>query len=137
MSIKETLDTVIHKVAQNKVNVNNALAQAQATIIQADEEVIAAAKVLLKKFEHPQAAIQILQNVAQIDALTDTSKEMDAMIAGLQVLLLDEGKLGDAAAQLKANTEVVENPLLGAGGLHSDYSLSVPGEAANVDAEPA
>lgn len=128
MAIKETLDTVIQKVAANKVNVNNALKQARDTLVQADDEAIAAAKVLIAKFGNPQGAVQIVQNVYQVDALKETSDEMDAMIAGLQTLLVNESTLASAEHQLKANTEVVDDPLLGAGGINSDYSLDVPGE---------
>lgn len=127
MAIKETLDTVIQKVVANKVNVNNALRQAQDTLVQADDEAIAAAKVLLKKFEHPQAAIQILQNVAQIDALTETSNEMDAMIAGLQTVLVEERVLQNAETQLKANTEASLSPLPGAGGVIGADALADTG----------
>lgn len=114
--IKDTLNVVLQKLATNKINVNAALAQAQATIIQADEETVAAAKVLIAKFGNPQGAGQILQNVYQIDALADTSAEMDAMIAGLQAVLVDETVLKNASAQLSANTEMgLDSPLLGAG----------------------
>lgn len=114
--IKDTLNIVLQKLATNKINVNAALAQAQATIVQADTETVDAAMVLIKKFGNPQGAGQILQNVYQIDALADTAKEMDAMIAGLQAVLVDETVLKNASAQLSANTEMgLDSPLLGAG----------------------
>ena len=111
MSIKATLNTVISKVAANLVNVENALKQAEATVVQADEEVVNAAKVLLAKFEHPQAAMQILQNVAQLSALADTKKEMHAMIAALEVHLTNEDAVNESQKVLDQNATVTSSPL--------------------------
>ena len=111
MPIQETLHIVIEKVAANRVNVRNALTQAENTITQADEEAVAAAKVLISKFSNPQGAVQILQNVFQIDNLRDTLTEMDAMIAGLEVLLT-EPKIVDVAQRvLNDNATVTDSPL--------------------------
>lgn len=111
MAIQDTLNTVISKVAANRVNVKNALAQAEATIVQADDEAVAAAKVLIEKFGNPQGAIQILQNVAQVDAFRETLEEMNAMIAGLEVLLTHPASIEDAAKALTANAETADSPL--------------------------
>lgn len=133
--IKDTLNIVLQKVAANKINVNAALAQAQATIVQADEETVAAAKVLIAKFSNPQGAMQILQNVYQIDALADTSKEMDAMIAGLQAVLVDETALKNASAQLSANTEMgLDSPLLGAGAVSGAEPVVDAGQSSETAA---
>lgn len=113
--IIDTLNVVLQKVASNRVNVAAALAQATASASQIDPDTMAAADVLLKKFGSPQAAGQILANVYQLDALADTQKEMDAMIAGLQSVLSDEAKIEAAAAQLAANTASLTSPLPPAG----------------------
>lgn len=130
MSIENTLAVVIQKVAANKVNVNNALAQARATIVQADPEAVEAAKLLLKKFEHPQAVMQIVQNVAQIDALSDTSNEMDAMIAGLEVLLTQPNALLDAQKVLDTNASVTDSPLSESGGAGGTDQVADAGQVA-------
>jgi predicted enzyme involved in methoxymalonyl-ACP biosynthesis len=111
MTIRSTLTTVIDKVSQNLVNVENALKQAEATIVQADEEAVAAARTLLAKFEHPQAAIQIIQNVAQLSALADTKTEMKAMIAALEVHLGSDHAVSESQKALDANEAVANSPL--------------------------
>lgn len=126
--IKDTLNIVIQKVVANKVNVNAALAQAKATIVQADEAVVASAKVLIAAFGTPQAAGQILANVYQLDALAETAAEMDAMIAGLQTVLVEERILKNAELQLAANTGVANSPLLGAGGISDADPMDVEAE---------
>jgi hypothetical protein len=130
--IKDTLNVVLQKVAANKVNVNAALAQAQATIVQADEETVAAAKVLIAKFSNPQGAMQILQNVYQIDALADTSKEMDAMIAGLQTVLTNESAAEAAALQLAANVGAANSPLSGAGAVSGVDPVADAGQSSEA-----
>lgn len=111
MTIRSTLATVIDKVSQNLVNVENALKQAEATVVQADEEAVAAARTLLAKFEHPQAALQIIQNVAQLTALADTKAEMKAMIAALEVHLGSEDAVAESQKVLDSGATVTESPL--------------------------
>ena len=138
MSIKDTLHTVVTKVSQNLVNVENALKQAEAPIVQADHEAVAAAKTLLAKFGHPQAAVQILQNVAQLDALTDTKTEMKAMIVGLEHLLTKGGD--DIEAELEKllhhNEQQAQSPLSDSGAANSSDSGADAG-AGSEAATPA
>lgn len=137
MSIKETLATVVHKVSQNLVNVENALKQAEATIVQADEEAVAAAKTLLAKFGHPQAAVQILQNVAQLDALTDTKKEMHAMIAALEVHLTNDTAVAESQKVLDTNATVASSPLSESGAADSAGGVADAGQVSEAATKSA
>lgn len=137
MATKETLNIVLRKVVQNKVNVNNALNQAQLSITQADAEAIAAAKVLLKKFGSPQAAVQVMQDVHQVEALAETVSEMDAMIALFETALTDTGILAATDATLVARAEATKSPLPGAAGIGGDSTVAdtgTPSEAATTTA---
>ncbi len=128
MSTKDTLNVVLQKVVQNKVNVNNALNQARLSITQADPEAVAAAKVLIAKFVHPQGVQQIVQDVYQVEALADTVGEMDTMIAMFEVALTDADILEATESQLKARAEASASPLSGAAG------VSVAGAVADTGA---
>lgn len=136
MTIRSTLATVIDKVSQNLVNVENALKQAEATVVQADEEAVAAARTLLAKFEHPQAALQIIQNVAQLTALADTKAEMKAMIAALEVHLGSEDAVAESQKVLDSGATVTESPLSQSGAKDSAAAGDDAGQSSEA-ATPA
>jgi hypothetical protein len=137
MATKETLNIVLQKVVQNKVNVNNALNQSRLSITQASPDALAAAKVLIKEFGNPQGAVQILQDAFQVEALADTAAEMDAMIALFETALVDGTILAATDAQLAARAEASKSPLSGAAGIGGDSTVAdtgTPSEAATVAA---
>lgn len=137
MATKETLNVVLQKVVQNKVNVNNALNQSRLSITQASPEAVAAAKVLIKEFGNPQGAVQILQDAFQVEALADTANEMDAMIALFETALVDPTLLDSVDKQITARAEASNSPLSGAGAVGSTDSVADTGstsEAASITA---
>ena len=114
MSTPTTLDllnTVLTNVTNNRTQISAHLTTSTAQAGELTAEVKGAIDVLLKVYGNPQGAAQIMNSVFQIEQLQKTSVEMDAMIAGLQVVISDESLLEAATAQAQANAEAATSPL--------------------------
>jgi len=110
----ETLTVVLSKVQQNYLNVTKGVAQARAQLADQPEDVMAAVKLLVDTFKHPEGVMAIVKSYGQINFLETTQVELAAMIAGLQIVV---GELPPERldAQVAANEEVLDSPLPSAG----------------------
>jgi hypothetical protein len=124
MNTQETLSTVLTNVQANYLNVVKAMAQADAAVADLDPDIRAAAEMLIEKYKHPQGVNAIVNSIGQLTALTATKAELEVLIATLQITLGDDDNRA-LEAQLKANAEVLGNPLPAAGS---------SGESAEADA---
>lgn len=114
--ILDSLNTVVANVTDNRKKVGDALANAEQTAGTFDPQLTAAIELVLASFPSPQIAGQILVTRSQIDSLSKTASEMDALLAALQVVIADEELVEATQAQATANVEVAKNPLPEAAG---------------------
>ena len=107
----DTLNSVLTNVTNNRNQITAAITTAQAQAGTVTPEVKAAIDLLLTTFGNSQGASQIMNSFFQVEQLTKTAGEMDALIAGLQVVISDESLLEATQAQQAANAQAVASPL--------------------------
>lgn len=134
--ILDSLNTVMVNVAKNRKNVADALTSAETTAGSFSPDVAAALDLLLATFPTPQIAAQMLGARAQIDVLTQTASEMDAMIAALQVVISDEVLVEATQAQATVNAGATNSPLSDAAG-SSESPAAAEAAPASTDAPAA
>ena len=114
MSTKDTLSLALTKLQANYLNISKGLAQANAQIADLRPDVLAAAKLLVDVYKHPEGVMAIIKSVGQQDGLRDVKDEISVLIAALQVQI-GEGSEEKLSAQVAANNEVLASPLSPAG----------------------
>jgi hypothetical protein len=136
MTILDTLNTVLAKVQQNRANVATQIVASTKAMGDPAADVQAAIDLLIKTYgTNVQTIGQTIGAQLQIEQLNTALVEIDAMIAGLQVLLSDDAAI-EATGTLVAQG-VADGPLsLAAGNSQpSAANDAAPAQAASAPAE--
>lgn len=124
----DTLNTVLANIQKNKTQIAQQIVSSTAALGNPTPEVQAAIDLLIATYgPNPQVIGQTIGAQLQIEQLQKTSTEIDALIAGLQVVLADEANVEAAEALVIANGVAIDDPLSDASG------DSQPSEAVQVE----
>ena len=135
--ILDTLNTVLDKVQTNRVNVVNQIEASTKAMGNPTADVQAAIDLLIKTYgTNVQAIGQTIGAQLQIEQMNTALVEIDAMIAGLQVILSDEATV-EATGILVAQGAAVADPLSSAAGNSQPSAAdnSAPAPAAALTAQ--
>lgn len=133
----DTLNTVLANIQKNKAQIAQQLVASSAAMGNPDADVQAAIDLLIKTYgANVQVIGQTIGAQLQIEQLQKTSVEIDALIAGLQVVLADEANV-EATEALVAAGVANGDPLSDAAGNSQPSAANdtAPVETAAVPAQ--
>jgi hypothetical protein len=131
----DTLNTVLANIQKNKTQITQQIAASIAAMGSPDADVQAAIDLLIATYgANVQVIGQTIGAQLQIEQLQKTSTEIDALIAGMQVVLADEALVEAAEALVIANGVSIDDPLSDAAG---NSQPSAANDAAPVETPAA